>query len=60
MRADIAAVIEESDVLVVGLSDPKVAAALREGMRPEQTVVDLVNMPGREALPGRYIGLCWH
>ncbi|MGH8851312.1 MAG: hypothetical protein ACREYD_09980 [Casimicrobiaceae bacterium] len=51
--------IAQSDVLVVGLGDPGVVAALAEHSRPGQTIVDLINVAGRAALRGDYVGLCW-
>ena len=59
IRNDIAAVIAESDVLVVGLGDAGVVAALAKHARPEQTIVDLIKMTDRTALRGHYVGLCW-
>jgi len=59
MRRDLASVVAESDLLVVGLSDAGTLAGLIEHVRPDQIVLDLVNMPGRENLRGRYVGLCW-
>ncbi len=59
IRRDIAEVIAESDVLVVGLSDAGAVAALAQHTRPEQTIVDLVNVPDRKAMRGQYVGLCW-
>lgn len=59
IRNDIAAVIAESDVLVVGLGEPGVVAALARHTRPEQTVVDLIRIADRKALRGDYVGLCW-
>jgi GDP-mannose 6-dehydrogenase len=59
MRRDIEDVIAASDVLVVGLSDESVFDVLRRHVRPDQVIVDLVNIPDRTALGGQYIGLCW-
>ncbi|HEY2863965.1 MAG TPA: nucleotide sugar dehydrogenase [Casimicrobiaceae bacterium] len=59
IRNDIAAVVAESDVLVVGLGEPGVVAALAQHTRPEQTVVDLIGIADRKALRGDYVGLCW-
>jgi len=28
-------------------------------LAPDQRVVDLVNLPERSALEGRYTGICW-
>ena len=59
MREDIESVIGESDVLVVGLSDAKSFEALAHHVREDQLVLDLVNIPRREALRGKVMGLCW-
>ncbi len=59
IRNDIAEVIAGSDVLVVGLGDAGVVAALAQHTRPEQTIVDLINIADRRALRGEYVGLCW-
>jgi GDP-mannose 6-dehydrogenase len=59
MRAGIESVIEESDVLVVGLSDAKIFDALAKHVREDQLILDLVNIPQREVLRGNVMGLCW-
>jgi GDP-mannose 6-dehydrogenase len=59
IRDDLAAVVAESDVLVVGLNDAGTAAALREHVREGQVVVDLVGLPDRSVPRARYQGLCW-
>lgn len=59
MREDIESVISQSDVLVVGLSAPPIFEALARHVREDQTVLDLVNIPKREALKGKVMGLCW-
>lgn len=59
LRPDIQAVIEDSDVLVVGLNGPEVSAALKRHARKAQLVLDLVNLAGRDELPARVEGLCW-
>ncbi|MDP1652036.1 MAG: nucleotide sugar dehydrogenase [Rhodocyclaceae bacterium] len=59
MRSDLESVIAESEVLVLGLADPGIYEVLRRSVRDDQVVIDLVNMPNREALRGRYQGLCW-
>jgi GDP-mannose 6-dehydrogenase len=59
MRADLESVVAESDVLVVGLSDPNIFEVLKRRVRDNQIVVDLVNIPDRAALRGQYHGLCW-
>jgi GDP-mannose 6-dehydrogenase len=59
LQADIRTVIAESDILVLGLTGQPVFDALREHARPDQWVLDLVNMPGREAMAAGSEGLCW-
>lgn len=59
LRADLADVIAESDVLVVGLIDGRVDDALARLCRPDQLVLDLVNLPNRAAIPAQVQGLCW-
>jgi GDP-mannose 6-dehydrogenase len=59
MREDIECVIGESDILVVGLNDTKTLEALASHVREDQIVLDLVNIPRREALRGNVVGLCW-
>jgi GDP-mannose 6-dehydrogenase len=59
IRRDLDAVIADCDVLVVGLNDAQTVATLRDHVRAEQLVVDLVGIPGRGLPRGRYEGLCW-
>jgi len=59
MRPDLEGVIAESEVLVVGLSTPEVAAALASLCRPEQVLLDLVQLPRNTAISARIEGLCW-
>lgn len=60
LRADIVEVISESEVVVVGLDDPPTVAALRQHVKPEQIVLDLIKIPEGGKLAGKYVGLCWH
>ncbi len=59
VRADIAAVIEESDVLVVALSGADVMQALAQHVRADQLVLDLVKLPDGARIAARVEGLCW-
>jgi len=52
-------VIAACDVLVVGLNDARTVASLREHVRPDQRVIDLVGMPGLGQGIANYEGLCW-
>ena len=61
IKSDLGEVIAGSEVLVVGLRGPSVAATLAEQVRPAQTVIDLVGIE-RDRPPassGTYVGLCW-
>ena len=59
LRADIAEVIAESEVLVVGLAGAVVSKALATQCRSDQLVLDLVNLPNQTAIRARVEGLCW-
>ena len=59
LRSEIEGVIAESDLLVVGLSDPRIFEALQRHVRPDQMVLDLVHIPRRQNLRGQVVGLCW-
>lgn len=59
MKEDLEQVVAEADVIVVGLNDKEVFRRLGVLVRPDQTVLDIVNIP-RELRPaGHYVGLCW-
>jgi GDP-mannose 6-dehydrogenase len=57
--ADLASMIDPSDVILVGLQQSALNEALQARVRPEQTVIDLVNLPNRDLLRCRYEGICW-
>lgn len=62
LKADLAAVIAESDVLVIGLNDARVFDTLATHCRPGQQLIDLVRLPNRDAITARgaqVAGLCW-
>ena len=59
LRPDIQTVIEESDVLVVGLDQPRIFNALARYTREGQLVLDLVNIKDRQPLRGRVVGVAW-
>jgi GDP-mannose 6-dehydrogenase len=59
IRGDIATVVANSDVLLLGSAAERVLADLADHVRPEHTLIDLINVPRRERLRGRYLGLCW-
>jgi len=51
--------IDPSDVILVGLQQSALNDALQARVRPEQFVLDLVNLPNRDLLRCRYEGICW-
>ena len=59
LRPDIETVIGESELLIVGLTGAAVSQALAQYARPDQVVLDLVNLPNRAAIAARVEGLCW-
>ena len=59
LRAEMADVIKESEVLVVGLSGPEIIEGLEKLSRPDQVVLDLVRIPDSSAIPAEVQGLCW-
>jgi GDP-mannose 6-dehydrogenase len=59
MTDDIGAAVRNSDVVVAGLKTPEVLQALKSGLRDDHAVLDLVVLPDRAALRGRYRGMCW-
>ena len=59
LRADIEGVIGESEVLVLGLTGQHVFDVLATHSRPDQVVLDLVNLPNHQAIRAEVVGLCW-
>jgi GDP-mannose 6-dehydrogenase len=59
MRDDLEAVVADSEVLVVGLSDVGTLDALKRLVREDQVVVDLIRISEPDKLRGRHVGLCW-
>jgi GDP-mannose 6-dehydrogenase len=59
LQPDLQTVIRGSELLVVGLSTAEVAEALARHAQPEQTVLDLVGLANRAAIPAKVEGLCW-
>jgi GDP-mannose 6-dehydrogenase len=51
--------IEPSDVILVGLQQPALNEQLQALVRPDQLLIDLVNLPNRDLLRCRYEGACW-
>ncbi|HEY7903059.1 MAG TPA: nucleotide sugar dehydrogenase [Casimicrobiaceae bacterium] len=59
LRGELCSVVSESDVVVVGLADPRVTEELVETVRPDQIVLDFVNLPRLRASAAEVKGLCW-
>ena len=59
LRPDLQTVIDESDVLVVGLNGTKISDALKAHAREAQYVIDLVNIRDRDSVAASVEGLCW-
>ena len=56
---DIESMMDPSEVILVGLQQSALNDALQARVRPEQFVLDLVNLPNRDLLRCRYEGICW-
>ena len=59
VRADIAAVIGESELIVVGLTGADIAQALARHSVKGQQVLDLVKLPDVDRIAAEVEGLCW-
>jgi GDP-mannose 6-dehydrogenase len=57
--ATIEEMLEPSEVVLVGLNQVALNERLQALVRPEQLVIDLVNLPNRDLLRSRYEGACW-
>ncbi len=55
---DIEEMIDPSEVILVGLQQPALDSALQARVRPDQYLIDLVNLPNRDLLLS-YEGICW-
>jgi GDP-mannose 6-dehydrogenase len=58
LRPELAEVVDNADVLVLGSSSPAVIDALAARCREDQVVIDLVNLPAGR-LRAQVQGLCW-
>ena len=45
--------------VIVGIFTRALGEELYRRVQPGQRVIDLVNLPERERLPGQYVGVCW-
>jgi GDP-mannose 6-dehydrogenase len=56
---DLAAALADADLVIVGTTSAAVLDALAGSVRPDQKVLDLVNMPNGRFDGRRIEGLCW-
>jgi GDP-mannose 6-dehydrogenase len=59
VRAEMAPVIAESEMIVVGLTGDDVAQTLAQHLRADHKVLDLVNLAGADKLAAQVQGLNW-
>ena len=59
LDADLQAVVQGSEVLVIGSSNREVLEAVARAARPEHTIIDLVCLPANVAMPAPVVGLSW-
>lgn len=59
LKADLDAVIDDAELLIIGVNNPTLFAALQERARPDQIVLDLVNLPASVTTRASVEGLCW-
>jgi GDP-mannose 6-dehydrogenase len=59
LREDVASVIRDGEVLVVGAASAHIVESLARHARPDHVVLDLVRLPNPPALAARVEGLCW-
>ena len=59
IRGELAEVVAESEVLIVGISDATLFESLKNLVRPDQVVIDLADIRGRVDWPCVVEGLCW-
>jgi GDP-mannose 6-dehydrogenase len=59
LRPDLASVLGESDVLIVGTTDPAAVAQMRRLAQPRHRVIDLAHVEDADKWPCVIEGLCW-
>ncbi|WP_341643600.1 UDP binding domain-containing protein [Thauera sp. SDU_THAU2] len=59
LQPDLDDIIASAEMLIVGVSNAAIFDALVTHARPEQKVLDLVNMPNSKTLHAEVEGLCW-
>ncbi len=56
---NMAAMLDPSEVILVGLQQTALNDSLQARVRPDHYLIDLVNLPNRDLLRCRYEGVCW-
>lgn len=59
MLDDCEKLIEQSKVIVVGLSNPEVLEVIYQRSTPDHIIIDLVNIPHKDKIKSQYHGVCW-
>ncbi|HEU4529710.1 MAG TPA: UDP binding domain-containing protein, partial [Steroidobacteraceae bacterium] len=59
MSPTMSQMLEGAQTVIVGIYTKKLGEELLGALTPTQKVIDLVNMPERAQLQGRYTGVCW-
>jgi GDP-mannose 6-dehydrogenase len=59
MCPNMAEMVDPSEVILVGLQQTALNDLLQARVRPDQYLIDLVNLPNRDLLRCRYEGVCW-
>lgn len=59
MSEDVAAVLSNNSVIILGLNDKALVEQVLAGLTAEHTLVDLVRLKQPEQVKGKYIGMCW-
>lgn len=52
-------IVAHSEVLVLGMKDPRTLELLGQHLRPEQLVLDVVRLPVGRRFQSQVVGLCW-
>ncbi|AWI77023.1 GDP-mannose dehydrogenase [Parazoarcus communis] len=59
LKPDLDAIIAESEMLIVGVSNPAIFDAIATHSRAEQRIIDLVKLPALDGMRAQVEGLCW-
>lgn len=59
MSPSMAHMLDGAHTVIVGIYTRALGEELYRSVQPGQRVIDLVNLPERDRLPGSYAGVCW-